>query len=64
MKIIYFDLCAIAIYLVMIWTCVSRRLTKGRGNRAFLFMSAENRRCFVVESCSMSPLAGMLQNCI
>ena len=36
MKVIYFDLCAIPLYLMILIVCYSRRMTKGNANRLFL----------------------------
>ena len=38
MKIFYFDLCAIPIYVLILCTCYVRGMTKGRANHLFLVM--------------------------
>lgn len=39
MKNIFFDICAIPFYLLTLWTCHVRGLTKGRTNRLFILMA-------------------------
>ena len=36
MKNFCFDICAIPIYLIVLWTCYSRKMTQGRANRIFI----------------------------
>lgn len=36
MKIIYFDICAIPLFLMILFVCFSRRMTKGNANRLFI----------------------------
>ena len=36
MKIIYFDICAIPLFLMILFVCHSRRMTKGNANRLFI----------------------------
>ena len=36
MKNIYFDICAIPFYLLILWTCHARRMTQGHANRLFI----------------------------
>lgn len=45
MKNIYFDICAICIFLLIIWTCYSRKLVRGRANRVFLLMNILSLVC-------------------
>ena len=39
MKNIYFDMCAIPFYLMVLWTCHVRNMTRGAANRAFIGMT-------------------------
>lgn len=39
MKIIYFDICAIPFFLLILWTCYTRKMTKGHANSVFLIMT-------------------------
>lgn len=50
MRIIYFDLCAIFIYLIILWTCISRRLTRENTNRLFLLMSVLSLICSILDA--------------
>ena len=36
MKIIYFDICAIPLFLMILFVCYSRKMTKGTANRLFI----------------------------
>ena len=36
MKIIYFDICAIPLFLIILFVCYSRKMTKGHANRLFI----------------------------
>ena len=47
MKIIYFDLCAIPIYCLILWTCHVKKLIKGRANRIFLFITVVSLICTI-----------------
>ena len=38
MGIIYFDICAIPIFLIILFVCYSRKMTKGNANILFLFL--------------------------
>lgn len=49
MRIIYFDLCAIPIYAIILWTCCSRKLTQGLANRVFLWMNGVSLVCSVLD---------------
>ena len=49
MRNIYFDLCAIPLYGIILWTCISRRLTRGRVNRIFLWMNGLSLACTVLD---------------
>ena len=63
MKNIYFDICAIPFYLLILWTCYSRKLTKGHANRLFITMNWTSLFCvfadiameFVVNPVLLSP---------
>lgn len=39
MKVIYFDICAIPLFLMILIVCLSRKMTKGNANRLFLVMT-------------------------
>ena len=49
MKNIYFDLCSIPIYCVILWTCYSKKLTKGNANRIFIAFSAISLFCAIAD---------------
>ena len=36
MKIIYFDICAIPLFLIILFICYSRKMTRGNANRLFI----------------------------
>lgn len=63
MKNIFFDVCAIPFYFLILWTCHVRKLTKGRANRLFLLMTCMSLVCaiadlwmeFVVNPVPLSP---------
>ena len=40
MKILYFDLCSIPLFLLILITCYTRKMTKGNANRLFLAAAA------------------------
>ena len=46
---IFFDLCAIPVYLIILWTCCARKLTRGRINRAFLLITLLSLACTVLD---------------
>ena len=59
MKNIYFDLCAIPIYLIVIWACYSRKMVRGRANRVFLMMNILSLVCAALDilmECVVNPL--------
>ena len=49
MKNIFFDLCSIPILIVILWTCVSRKMTRGRQNRYFIIMNVLPLLCAVLD---------------
>ena len=49
MKIIYFDICALALYLLILWTCYARGLTKGHANRLFVLMNWVSLFCAIAD---------------
>ena len=49
MKNLYFDLCSIPLYMLIIWTCHVRGMTKGRANRLFLMINAISLVCAVLD---------------
>ena len=63
MKNIYFDLCSIPFYILILWTCYSRKLTQGRANRIFVLMNWLSLACvaadigmeYVVNPLPLSP---------
>ena len=36
MKIIYFDICSIPLFLILLFICYSRKMTRGNVNRLFI----------------------------
>ena len=38
MKIIYFDLCAIPLFLMILYICYARKMTRGSANQLFIFL--------------------------
>ena len=38
MRIVYFDMCAIPLFLMILFVCYSRRMTKGNANRMFIVL--------------------------
>ena len=48
MRIIFFDLCAIPIFLLILWTCRIRRITKDHASRVFIMMNAVSLACTVL----------------
>lgn len=38
MGIIYFDICAIPLFLIILFVCYSRKMTKGRANQMFILV--------------------------
>ena len=49
MKIIYFDLCAVVIFLIILWTCITRKLTRGRTNRLYIAVSSLSLACTIAD---------------
>lgn len=49
MKNIYFDLCSIPFFLLILWTCHSRKLTQGRANKLFVLMAWMSLVCASVD---------------
>ena len=45
MKNIFFDVCAIPCYLLTLWTCYVRKLTKGNANRLFILLTCMSLFC-------------------
>ena len=45
MKNIFFDICSIPLFLMIIWICISRKMTKGNVNRLFLAMTVVSLLC-------------------
>ena len=38
MKIVYFDICAVILFLMILFVCYSRKMTKGNANRLFILL--------------------------
>ena len=51
MKNIYFDLCAIPFYCLILWTCYTKKLAKGRANRTFVAFNIVSLICTVADIC-------------
>ena len=49
MKIIYFDICAIPFFILILWTCYTRKMTRGNANRVFLIMAWTSLICTVAD---------------
>ena len=49
MKLIYFDICSIPVYLLVIYTCFVRRMTTNRAERLFLMVSVLSLICSVLD---------------
>ena len=49
MKNIYFDLCAIPLYILILFTCRIREMTRGRANRLFLFVNGVSLACAILD---------------
>jgi len=49
MKNIYFDICAIPFFLLILWTCYTRKMTKGHANSVFLIMTWASLVCAVAD---------------
>ncbi len=61
MRIIYFDICAIPLLLMILFVCFSRRMTRGMANRLFIAVVFISLFCTVSDLCmeitsSMVPL--------
>ena len=48
-KNIFFDICAIPLYLLALWTCHARKMTKGRTNRLFIMMCCMSLICAICD---------------
>lgn len=48
-KNIFFDACAIPFYLLTLWTCHVRKLTKGRTNRLFIALACMSLICAIAD---------------
>ena len=49
MKNIYFDLCAIPLYILILFTCRIRGMTRGRANRLFLMVNGMSLACAILD---------------
>ena len=49
MKNIYFDLCAISLYILILCTCRVRGMTRGRANRVFLLVNGLSLACAILD---------------
>lgn len=49
MKIVYFDICSIPIFVLIICTCVARRMTKSRAEKLFIMVSGLSLVCAILD---------------
>ena len=49
MKLVYFDLCSIAVFVLVIWTCIVRNMTKSRAEKLFLMISGISLACAILD---------------
>lgn len=49
MKLIYFDICSIPIFLLVMYTCYARRMTTTRAEKLFLLVNALSLVCAVLD---------------
>ncbi|MBR3245895.1 MAG: EAL domain-containing protein [Parasporobacterium sp.] len=49
MKLVYFDICSIPIYLLILWTCHARKLTKSRAEKLFLLINTLSLVCAILD---------------
>ena len=49
MKNIYFDLCAIPFYCLILWTCYTKKLAKGHANRTFVAFNVVSLICTIAD---------------
>lgn len=49
MRNIFFDICAIPIYILILWTCHMRRITKDHASRMFITMNLVSLVCAVLD---------------
>lgn len=61
MKNIFFDICSIPIFLLILFNCVSRKMTKGHVNRVFMMLNISSLICAVTDLLSefMSAAASL-----
>lgn len=45
-----FDLCSIPIYVLILWTCYARKITKDHASRVFILMNAVSLLCVVLDA--------------
>ena len=59
MRNLYFDICAIPFYLLILWTCYFRRMTKGHASRIFIRVNWISLVCVIADiaaECIVHPL--------
>ena len=49
MKLIYFDICSVPVFLLIIYTCFARRMTTTRGERLFLMVNVLSLICAILD---------------
>ena len=49
MKIIYFDICSIALFVLIIFACIARNMTKSRGEKLFLLVCGLSLVCAILD---------------
>ncbi|MGX8706501.1 MAG: hypothetical protein ACSW8J_07975, partial [bacterium] len=49
MRNIFFDICAIPIFALILWTCAIRRITKDHASRLFIMMNVVSLVCAILD---------------
>lgn len=49
MRNVYFDICSIPLYVLILWTCYFRRITKDHASRVFIRMNVVSLVCAVLD---------------
>ena len=49
MRNIFFDICAVPIFALILWTCVIRRITKDHASRIFIMMNVVSLVCAILD---------------
>ena len=56
MKIVFFDICAIPLFLMILFVCYSRRMTKGTANMLFIYIVHVSLISTIADLCLEAPL--------